>query len=65
MKLLLTLAYFFHLLGEKTHKYIGATETMLGSSIAGVLYGLLSAQPVLITGTTGPLLVLEESMFEV
>ena len=38
---------------------------MLGSSIAGVLYGLLSAQPVLITGTTGPLLVLEESMFEV
>ena len=44
---------------------MGATETMLGTSLAGVLYGLLSAQPVLITGTTGPLLVLEESIFEV
>lgn len=51
--------------GEKTGGYIGASEMMLGCGAAGTVYGLMSGQPVLITGSTGPLLVFEEAVYEV
>jgi len=55
---------FGGLLGEKTNNMIGASEMLLGCSIAGVLYGLFAGQPMLIIGSTGPLLVFEEAVYE-
>ena len=40
-------------------------ETILGSAIAGALFGLLSGQPLLIIGCTGPLAVFEGSLYDV
>ena len=44
---------------------IGASEMLLGCCISGVLYGLFAGQPMLIIGSTGPLLVFEEAVYEV
>lgn len=51
--------------GEKTEKYMGVKETILSTSISGVLFGLFSAQPMMILGATGPVLVFEESLHQV
>nr|XP_022325247.1 anion exchange protein 2-like isoform X2 [Crassostrea virginica] len=55
---------FGGLLGEKTEKYMGVKETILSTSISGVLFGLFSAQPMMILGATGPVLVFEESLHQ-
>lgn len=51
--------------GEKTKEYMGVTETILSTSFSGVLFGLFSAQPMMILGATGPVLVFEESLYQV
>jgi len=55
---------FGGLLGEKTNNMIGASEMLLGCCISGVLFGLFAGQPMLIIGSTGPLLVFEEAVYE-
>eukprot|EP00105_Crassostrea_gigas_P004976 XP_011418394.2 PREDICTED: anion exchange protein 2-like isoform X3 [Crassostrea gigas] len=55
---------FGGLLGEKTKEYMGVTETILSTSFSGVLFGLFSAQPMMILGATGPVLVFEESLYQ-
>ncbi|KAL2085242.1 hypothetical protein ACEWY4_018562 [Coilia grayii] len=54
---------FGGLLGEKTEGLIGVSELIVATSIQGVLFCLLGAQPLLVVGFSGPLLVFEEAFF--
>lgn len=51
--------------GEKTQDLIGVSELIISTSLQGVLFCLLGAQPLLIIGFSGPLLVFEEAFFTV
>lgn len=55
---------FGGLLGDKTENYIGICENLLSTSIAGVIFALFGGQPILVLGTTGPLLLFDESLFQ-
>lgn len=55
---------FGGLTGDKTENYIGICETLLSTSIAGIIFALFGGQPILILGTTGPLLLFDESLFQ-
>ncbi|NWS78374.1 B3A2 protein, partial [Crotophaga sulcirostris] len=54
---------FGGLLGEKTKDLIGVSELIISTSLQGVLFCLLGAQPLLVIGFSGPLLVFEEAFF--
>uniref|UniRef100_A0A8B9Q7C3 Anion exchange protein n=1 Tax=Apteryx owenii TaxID=8824 RepID=A0A8B9Q7C3_APTOW len=54
---------FGGLLGEKTHDLIGVSELIISTSLQGVIFCLLGAQPLLVIGFSGPLLVFEEAFF--
>lgn len=49
----------------KTKNMIGISETLLSTCVAGIVFGLLAGQPLIIIGTTGPLLMFDESLFKV
>jgi len=51
--------------GSKTDKLMGVTEMLLATSICGIVFALLSAQPLVIIGTTGPIIVFEEALYKV
>ncbi|XP_053470296.1 solute carrier family 4 member 1a (Diego blood group) isoform X3 [Ictalurus furcatus] len=55
---------FGGLLSDKTNKWMGVSELMISTSIQGIIFCLLAAQPVLVIGFSGPLLVFEEAFFE-
>lgn len=44
---------------------MGVSELMISTSIQGVIFCLIAAQPVLVIGFSGPLLVFEEAFFTV
>merc|ERR1719189_2915567 len=48
---------------EKTGGRIGITETLLVSSISGVLFSLFAGMPLIITGVTGPVLLFDEALY--
>ena len=48
---------FGGIMGELTGNQIGAVEMLVASAVCGVAYALLSGQPLIILGGTGPLLV--------
>ncbi|XP_056149928.1 anion exchange protein 2a [Lampris incognitus] len=52
---------FGGLLGEKTDGLIGVSELMVATAVQGVVFSLLGAQPLLVIGFSGPLLVFEEA----
>ncbi|XP_071443219.1 band 3 anion transport protein isoform X2 [Hetaerina americana] len=54
---------FGGLLGDKTENWIGISETLVATSLAGVLFSFLSGQPLVIVGATGPLLLYDESLY--
>ncbi|MED6276535.1 Anion exchange protein 2 [Characodon lateralis] len=54
---------FGGLLGEKTDGLIGVSELIVSTAVQGVLFCLLGAQPLLIVGFSGPILVFEEAFF--
>ncbi|XP_077349811.1 anion exchange protein 2 isoform X2 [Lithobates pipiens] len=54
---------FGGLLGEKTKGLIGVSELIIGTCIQGVIFCLLGAQPLLVVGFSGPLLVFEEAFY--
>lgn len=56
---------FFVLLGEKTDGLIGVSELIVSTSVQGVIFCLLGAQPLLVVGFSGPLLVFEEAFYSV
>ncbi|KAM6914221.1 solute carrier family 4 member 1a (Diego blood group) [Lycodopsis pacificus] len=54
---------FGGLLADKTEKWMGVSELMISTSIQGVIFCLIAAQPVLVIGFSGPLLVFEEAFY--
>jgi len=54
----------FHL-ADKTSNRLGVNEMLIASSINGFLFGLVSGQPLLVLGPTGPFLVFEEMVYDV
>lgn len=54
---------FGGLLGEKTQNQMGVSELLTSTAIQGILFALLAAQPLLVIGFSGPLLVFEEAFF--
>ncbi|XP_041121473.1 band 3 anion transport protein-like isoform X2 [Polyodon spathula] len=55
---------FGGLLGEKTMNWMGVSELLVSTAVQGVLFSLLGAQPLLVIGFSGPLLVFEEAFFD-
>lgn len=53
------------LVADKTNNLIGISETLVSTAVAGILFALLSGQPLVIIGTTGPLLLFDESLYKV
>jgi solute carrier family 4 anion exchanger 2 len=51
--------------GEKTQNLIGVSELIISTALQGVVFCLLGAQPLLVIGFSGPLLVFEEAFFSV
>ncbi|KAL6103139.1 uncharacterized protein ACO6RY_02601 [Pungitius sinensis] len=54
---------FGGLLADKTGKLMGVSELMISTSLQGVIFSLIAAQPVLVIGFSGPLLVFEEAFY--
>ncbi|XP_027764672.1 band 3 anion transport protein isoform X2 [Empidonax traillii] len=54
---------FGGLLGEKTKGMMGVSELLISTCVQCVLFSLLSAQPLLVVGFSGPLLVFEEAFY--
>ena len=52
-------------LGEKTEGLIGVSELIIATAVQGVVFCLLGAQPLLVVGFSGPLLVFEEAFYSV
>ncbi|XP_055630443.1 anion exchange protein 3 isoform X4 [Toxorhynchites rutilus septentrionalis] len=55
---------FGGLASDKTHNLIGISETLISASMVGLVFHLLSGQPLVIIGTTGPLLLFDEALNE-
>lgn len=53
---------FGGLLAEKTDGQIGISETLMFTCLGGVIFALMGGQPMMITGATGPLLLLDTSL---
>ncbi|XP_072502135.1 band 3 anion transport protein isoform X1 [Notamacropus eugenii] len=54
---------FGGLLGDKTQNMMGVSELLISTAAQGILFALLGAQPLLVLGFSGPLLVFEEAFF--
>nr|XP_018917358.1 PREDICTED: band 3 anion exchange protein isoform X1 [Bemisia tabaci]XP_018917359.1 PREDICTED: band 3 anion exchange protein isoform X1 [Bemisia tabaci]XP_018917360.1 PREDICTED: band 3 anion exchange protein isoform X1 [Bemisia tabaci] len=54
---------FGGLLADKTSNLMGISETLVSTAIMGVIFALFAGQPLVIIGTTGPLLLFDESLF--
>ncbi|XP_041828516.1 solute carrier family 4 member 1a (Diego blood group) [Melanotaenia boesemani] len=54
---------FGGLLADKTDKMMGVSELMVSTCVQGVIFCLFAAQPVLVIGFSGPLLLFEEAFF--
>lgn len=50
---------------DKVENMMGVSELMISTSVLGVIFCLVAAQPVLVIGFSGPLLVFEEAFFNV
>lgn len=55
---------FGGLAGAKTYNLIGISETLISASIVGVIFHALAGQPLVIIGTTGPLLLFDEALIQ-
>jgi len=60
---LCTAITFGGLMSDKTQNMIGISETLISGSWTGVVMALFSTQPLVIIGTTGPLLLFDESLY--
>ncbi|PKU30435.1 band 3 anion transport protein isoform x2 [Limosa lapponica baueri] len=54
---------FGGLLSEKTKGMMGVSELLISTCVQCVLFSLFSAQPLLVVGFSGPLLVFEEAFY--
>ncbi|XP_070569674.1 band 3 anion transport protein-like isoform X2 [Ptychodera flava] len=55
---------FGGLLGEKTDKWMGVGEMIVSTAVCGTVFALLSGQPLIIVGATGPVLIFEEAVYQ-
>ncbi|XP_068775327.1 band 3 anion transport protein isoform X2 [Struthio camelus] len=55
---------FGGLLSDKTNGMMGVSELLVATCVQCVLFSLLGAQPLLVVGFSGPLLVFEESFYK-
>lgn len=55
---------FGGLMSDKTQNLIGISETLVATSFAGIIFAVISGQPLVIIGATGPLLLFDESLYE-
>ncbi|KAM5134906.1 band 3 anion transport protein isoform 2-T2 [Mantella aurantiaca] len=55
---------FGGLMAQKTDRWMGVPELMVSTAVQGILFCLLGAQPLLILGFSGPLLVFEDAYFK-
>ncbi|XP_017875094.1 band 3 anion exchange protein isoform X2 [Ceratina calcarata] len=60
---LCTAITFGGLMSDKTDDIIGISETLISGSWTGIVMALFSTQPLVIIGTTGPLLLFDESLY--
>lgn len=63
LKTYLFFLYFYP--ADKTDKFMGVSELMVSTCVLGVIFCLFAAQPVLVIGFSGPLLLFEEAFFTV
>jgi len=54
---------FAALMSKETNGLLGVSEMIAATSVSGVIFGLFSGQPLIILGATGPLLVMEEKIY--
>ncbi|XP_061556736.1 solute carrier family 4 member 1a (Diego blood group) [Phycodurus eques] len=54
---------FGGLLADKTERMMGVSELMISTSVQGVIFCIIAAQPVLVLGFSGPLLLFEEAFY--
>ncbi|KAI1711759.1 HCO3- transporter family domain-containing protein [Ditylenchus destructor] len=54
---------FGGLMGKYTNEKMGTIETLFAQCICGIIWGLFSAQPLLIMSATGPVLIFEASLY--
>uniref|UniRef100_A0A673C8M6 Anion exchange protein n=1 Tax=Sphaeramia orbicularis TaxID=375764 RepID=A0A673C8M6_9TELE len=54
---------FGGLLADKVDNMIGVPELLISTSIQGIIFCCVAAQPVLVIGFSGPLLLFEEAFF--
>lgn len=54
---------FGGILSEKTGGWIGVSETIFATGLAGVIFALLGGQPLTIISFTGPLVVFEKNTY--
>jgi len=55
---------FGGIMGTKTMNEIGVSETLIMTCVCGVLFALLSGCPLIIIGTTGPVLLYDEALYQ-
>uniref|UniRef100_A0A8C8ITD9 Anion exchange protein n=1 Tax=Oncorhynchus tshawytscha TaxID=74940 RepID=A0A8C8ITD9_ONCTS len=56
---------FGGLLADKTEHMMGVSELMISTCVQGIIFAFIAAQPTLVIGFSGPLLVFEEAFFAV
>lgn len=61
---LATAITFGGLIGEKTLSLIGISETLLSSCVVGMIFHAFASQPLVFVGTTGPLILIDESLYQ-
>ena len=54
---------FGGIMGSKTENDIGISETLIMSCVCGVIFALFSGCPLIIIGTTGPVLLYDEALY--
>ena len=55
---------FGGILGEATENQMGTMEVMVSGCICGIVFALFGGQPLLILGSTGPMLVFEKIIIQ-
>lgn len=50
---------------DKVENMMGVPELLISTSIQGIIFCFVAAQPLLVIGFSGPLLVFEEAFFAV
>merc|ERR1719427_1074045 len=55
---------FGGIMGDKTNNDIGVSETLVVTCACGVIFALFSGCPLIIIGTTGPVLLYDEALYD-